>query len=273
MRNNRHLVKVVLISFTLLVSLLFGLPSTGKELKEKEESRPAMQVPIVLYHRFGSEAADSMTVRTSIFESQVKYLMENGYTVIPLRQLVDYRLGRKNGLPTQSVVITVDDGHKSVYTDMFPILRKYRIAATLFLYPSAISNAPYAMTWDQLREIKSSGLVDFQSHTLWHPNFKKDRGRLTPVDYENFVEMQFKKSKERLEKELDTKVDMLAWPFGIYDYELIHKAIETGYVAAFTMERHHSNISDRVMALPRFLITNDTGEKGFGRLLVGPRCS
>ena len=263
--------KKSLITLTLLVSFLLGLPSTWAEFKEKEGSRPG--IPIVLYHRFGPSAADSMTVTTAVFESQMKYLTENDCTVIPLRQLVDYHLGKRQTIPPRSLVITADDGHQSVYTNMFPLLKKYRLPATLFLYPSVISNASYAMTWDQLREMKTSGLVDFQSHTFWHPNFRKDRERLEPLEYENFVKMQFKKSKERLEKELDIRVDMLAWPFGIYDDELIHKAIETGYVAAFTMERHHSNISDNVMSLPRYLITNGSREKAFGRIVAGSPCS
>ncbi len=71
--------------------------------------------------------------------------------------------------------------------------------------------------------------------------------------------MQLKKSKEILEKELNVKVTMLAWPFGIYDGELIKKAVEAGYVAGFTMERHHANLSDNIMALPRYLMVNRDG--------------
>jgi uncharacterized protein (DUF3820 family) len=72
--------------------------------------------------------------------------------------------------------------------------------------------------------------------------------------------MQLKKSKEKLEKELSVRVDMLAWPFGIYEGDLIQKAMETGYVATFTMERHPASNYDNVMALPRYLMTN--GERG-----------
>jgi peptidoglycan/xylan/chitin deacetylase (PgdA/CDA1 family) len=261
------------VTFTLLVLLMMGLPSTKGESMEKEGNPPGTRIPILLYHRFGPSAVDSMTVTTTVFESQLKYLIENGYTVIPLRQLIDYRLGKRQTFPSRSLVITSDDGHQSIYTDMFPLIRKYRLPVTLFLYPSAISNASYALTWDQLKEMKTSGLVDFQSHTLWHPNFKKDRARLKPVEYENFVEIQLRKSKEKLEKELDIKVDMLAWPFGIFDDELIRKAAEAGYVATFTMERHHVNPSDNGMALPRYLITNGDREKAFGRILAGSPCS
>jgi peptidoglycan/xylan/chitin deacetylase (PgdA/CDA1 family) len=176
---------------------------------------------------------------------------------------------------------------------MFPLLKKYLTPVTLFLYPSAISNASYAMTWNQLREIKETGLFDFQSHTFWHPNFKEERKRLKPAEYEDFVEKQFKKSRERLQREFDinpstpqpegrgllrvdperrfstppsktrlgaverVKVDMLAWPFGIYDEWLIRKGIEAGYVAGFTMERRPASPSDNMMALPRYLIVGN----------------
>ena len=228
------------------------------------QAQASVQVPILLYHRFGPVAADSMTVTTALFESHLKYLKDNGYRVIPLRELVDYYLGRREAPPPRSVVITADDGHISVYQEMLPLARRYQSPATLFIYPSAISNAPYAMTWGQLRELKETGMFDLQSHTFWHPNFKKDKKRLTPTEYENLVSMQLRKSKERLEKELNIRVDMLAWPFGIYDDDLIGRAREAGYVATYTMERHPAGTLDKVMALPRYLMTNGDA----GRILT-----
>jgi peptidoglycan/xylan/chitin deacetylase (PgdA/CDA1 family) len=246
---NKILITILFVTLLLVLSPLGLLPAWG-----------TVRVPILLYHRFGPVAADSMTVTTTLFESQLKYLRDNGHKVIPLRELADYYLGKRQAPQPRSVVITVDDGHISVYRDMFPLVKKYHIPVTLFIYPSAISNAPYAMTWGQLREMKETGLFDFQSHTFWHPNFKKDKKTLTPAEYESFVSMQFKRSKEKLEKELNVRVDMLAWPFGIYDDDLIHKAKEAGYVATFTMERHAASTLDHVMALPRYLMTN--GERG-----------
>jgi len=248
--------KTISLIFSVLVLLLSWLPSAKGELRDAKGGSLGIRVPILLYHRFGPVVADSMTVTTTVFESQLKYLRDNSYTVIPLRQLVDYYLGKRLAPPSQSLVITVDDGHKSVYTDLFPFLKKYRIPVTLFLYPSAISNASYAMTWNEVREMKETGLVDLQSHTFWHPNFRNEKKRLKPPEYENFVAMQLKKSKEKLEREFNVKVDMLAWPFGIYDEELVNKAIGTGYVAALSMDRRHTSISDNIMTLPRYLIGN-----------------
>lgn len=227
------------------------------------------RVPILLYHRLGATVADGMTITTPVFESHMKYLRENGYNVIPLRQLVDYLLGKGNAPMPKSVVIVADDAHGSVYTEMLPVIRRYRYPVTVFVYPSAVSNARYAMTWGQLRELRQSGLFDIQSHTYWHPNFKVERRRLLLRAFDRFVTTQLKKSKTRLEAELGGPVDMLAWPFGIYDNYLLGKASEAGYVASFTIERRHVTANESVMKLPRYLLVNADRGKAFARLLEG----
>jgi peptidoglycan/xylan/chitin deacetylase (PgdA/CDA1 family) len=174
-----------------------------------------------------------------------------------------------SGVPADSrfVVLVADDAHISVYTTALPLLKKYNAHMTLFVYPSAVSNASYAMTWDQLRELKSTGLFDFQSHTYWHPNFKKERERLSPADFEKLVHLQLTKPREKLEKELGGKVDLLAWPFGIYDPWLMAKAAEAGYAAAFTIERHPLTRKDHPMALPRYLLADTDRGKAFEAIL------
>jgi peptidoglycan/xylan/chitin deacetylase (PgdA/CDA1 family) len=225
-------------------------------------------IPILVYHRFGPQVADSMTVTTPAFEAHLKYIQNNGYKVIPLGELLDRN---RKGFTSHSrlVVMTADDGHISIYTDALPLIKKYRIPMTLFIYPSAISNASYAMTWEHLRELQQTGLFDFQSHTYWHPNFKKEKQRLPPAEFERLVDMQLKKSRERLEKELNTKIHLLAWPFGIHDPWLMTKAAEAGYEAAFTIERRCAGPEDHRMAIPRFLMTHADQGKVFEKILNG----
>jgi peptidoglycan/xylan/chitin deacetylase (PgdA/CDA1 family) len=227
------------------------------------------RVPILLYHRFGPTVADGMTITTTVFASHMKYLRDNGYTVIPLRQLVDHYRGKAPAPKPKSVVIVEDDAHKSVYSDMLPVIRKYGYPVTIFAYPSAISNAKYAMTWDQLRELKKTGLFDVQSHTYWHPNFKRERKKLSASALDQLVMTQLRKSKARLQTELGGNVDMLAWPFGIYDDYLLAKASEAGYIATFTIDRRHATSSDPVMKLPRYLLVNADSGKAFMQLLEG----
>ena len=245
------------------------LTCAGESSANTGANPAALNVPILLYHRFGPTVADGMTIMTSVFESHLKYLRDNGYKVIPLRQLVDYYLKRGPKPLPKSVVIVVDDGHESVYTCMLPLVRQYFIPVTLFLYPSVISNASYAMTWGQLRELKKTGFFDFQSHTYWHPNFKKDEKRMSRPEYEKSVAMQLNKSKTRLEKELGVHIDMLAWPFGIYNDWLMTKAKEAGYVAAFSIEARHAGEKEGLMKLPRYLMVNANNGRVFDRIMKG----
>ncbi len=209
-----------------------------------------INVPILLYHRFGPTVADSMTTTTRVFESQLQWLKDNQYTVISLRGLINYNRGEGPALPPKSVVITADDGHKSVYTEMLPLVRKYKIPVTLFIYPSAISNASYALTWQQLQELQQTGLFDVQSHTYGHPNFNQDKKKLPPAEYQKMVDTQLGKSKAVLEKKMGTKVDLLAWLFGIYNAELEQAAQKAGYVAAFSIDRRNAGKSEKLMELP-----------------------
>ncbi|MFA6313986.1 MAG: polysaccharide deacetylase family protein [Sterolibacterium sp.] len=223
--------------------------------------------PVVVYHRFGAVASDGMTVRTSAFAAQLEFLKENDFTVVPLRKIVNRVRGGNEPLPDKAVAITVDDGHRSVYTEMLPLVRRYSIPVTLFIYPSAISNASYALTWRQLEELRQSGLFDIQSHTYWHPNFKQERRRLPAGAYRGIVRMQLVKPRQILARRLGINADMLAWPFGIYDDELMAAAGEAGYVAGFTLDRRHPSPADRPLALPRYLITSGVSLREFRRLL------
>ena len=225
--------------------------------------------PILLYHRFGPTVADGMTIKTPVFEEHLKYLRDNGYKVIRLSQLINWKLKKGPPPPPKSVVIVEDDAHKTVYSDMLPLVKKYNVPVTVFIYPSAISNAKYAMTWDQLRALKKTGLFDFQSHTFWHPNFKKDRKKMQTAEFEKSVGTQLLKSKGKIEKELGVKVEMLAWPFGIYDDDLLKRAAGAGYIATFTIERRHVTAAESVTKLPRYLMLNSDQGKAFTQILAG----
>ena len=256
--------------FVLLGLFLLSTVSLAQNLtQQKPAVTQGVNVPILLYHRLGPTVADGMTMKTSVFEEHLKYLRDNGYKVIPLRQLVDWYQKKGPAPAAKSVVIVEDDAHKSVYSDMLPLAKKYNVPVTVFIYPSAISNAKYAVTWDQLRELKKTGLFDFQSHTYWHPNFKKDRKKMSPAEFDKSTTMQLTKSKARIEKELGVKVDMLAWPFGIYDDDLLRRAQAAGYSATFTIERRHATPSESVIKLPRYLLINADQGKAFAQILAG----
>jgi peptidoglycan/xylan/chitin deacetylase (PgdA/CDA1 family) len=232
----------------------------------------APTVAVFVYHRFADTANDSMTVRTATFEAQLRYLHAAGYSLVPLRDILAWREGIDSApaLPPKAVALTVDDGHRSVYDVLLPIALREHLPFTLFVYPSAISNAPYALTWDQLRALRDTGLVDIESHTYWHPNFNVERKRRSLEDYRRFAQWQLTAARRRLEAELGTPVDLLAWPFGIEDDALAQLAAAAGYRAAFALDARLLTRASPLMRLPRFLIVDADTPAGLARRLGEP---
>lgn len=221
-----------------------------------------LAVPILVYHRFGPVRADSMTVTTEHFREQLDLLCKNNFSVIPLSQFLAWRLGRGPAPPPRSVVLTIDDGHLSVYQEARPIIVARHLPVTLFIYPSCISKASYAMSWDQLRELAGTQFFTVQSHTYWHPNFKHDAKRLDALSYKAFVDKQLRLSKAVLQSRFDQPIDVVAWPFGIYDSFVLQRAPAAGYQAGFSIDGRAATLSDPVMSIPRCLVSD---------AYVGPR--
>lgn len=223
-------------------------------------------VPVLAYHRFGEQAVDSMTIRLSTFDAHLAVLQDLRCQVVPMQALIDW-LTRGQPLPDRAVVLTADDGHRSQFEHMAPRLRSFAWEVTLFIYPSAISNASYAMTWDQLRSLQADGFR-VESHTFWHPNFAQERRRLDPASYERFARDQLQRSRERLQRELDRPVRLLAWPFGVSEPLVQQIAHDTGYEAAFSLGNRPTLRSDDRFVLPRYLVTEAMGATQLRHLLM-----
>lgn len=248
-----------------IIFLIFFVLTTSALAENK------INIPILTYHNFDPSIPGSMTITTVKFEAQLKWLKDNGYTVIPLKDVVDYLQGKRTSLPPKPVVVTADDGRVTVYQYMLPIIRKYNIPVTLFIYPSCISRASYALTWDQLKELQKTGLFDIQSHTYWHPNFNQEKKNLSTNEYRKLVHDQLVASKKILEDKLATKITLLAWPYGIYDKYLEQEAAKAGYEMAFSVDDRSANKSENKLAEPRYVILNKYSMKTFIQFITYPK--
>src|SRR5579871_4024725 len=137
--------------FILAVSILFPCISFAHN---------NINIPIILYHNLNPTVPGSMTVTPQKFEANLRLLKDNGFTFIPLKEAVEYLQGKRATLPPKPVVVTADDGWESVYTYMYPIIKKLNIPITLFIYPDSISSGKNFLSWDQLTELKNTGLFD-----------------------------------------------------------------------------------------------------------------
>jgi len=227
------------------------------------------RIPVLCYHQFGEHVSSTLTVSTATLEAQLRSIVDGGFTAVSAHQLVEQRLGLGPTVPDRSVVLTIDDGYKSIYSVFFPLAVKYRMRATIFIYPSAISLLPFALTWEEISEMKASGLIDVQSHSYTHPNLPLEEHVLPGPAFDQFIRRELVLSRQVIEAHVAGSCDLLAWPYGLYDAELKEDARRAGYIAAFGTGRRPASQNDDLMALPRYIITEHIRDASFERVLAG----
>lgn len=228
------------------------------------------QIPILCYHRFGNSCGSPLCVPADIFERQMKYLKENGYRVITPEQLLDFMEFRRR-LPKKSVMITIDDGYRSVYNIAYPILKKFGFTATLFVYTDYVGVSSKAITWDQLRDLKSNGFT-IGSHTVHHSDLSKQGDNESNDAYIKRLRLELKKSKQIIDKQLNQDTFFFAYPFGRANHLAMNMARSAGYRLAATVNRGgnpffaHTHLLRRDQVLKRDMATFKSRLKTFQSL-------
>ena len=142
-------------------------------------------VPILMYHSLLKDGAfqNRFVISPQLLESDLQYLQEHGYTTITMSELIDF-VKKRASLPEKPILLTFDDGYYNNYFYAYPLLQTYRMKAVISVvgkyteeFSLADSNHPnYShLTWDQLKEMQESGLVEIQNHT--YDLHSTDRGR------------------------------------------------------------------------------------------------
>ena len=192
------------------------------------------KVPILLYHDFSKTRSGKMMVLETAFEAQMKYLKENGYHVITLERFLDF-MDFKAQVPEKSVVITIDDGWKSLYSIAYPILKKYHFPATLFVYTDFIGGKK-ALTWDQIKELAHNGF-DIQCHTKTHRYLTKIKDGETFDLFFKSIEEELIHPRKLLRQKLNRDCSCMAYPYGKTSSLVAAMTKKQGYRAAFTVTR------------------------------------
>ena len=196
-------------------------------------------VPVLTYHKLTRNGTpDAMTVREADFEAQMRFLRENGYRVIPLDDLFEFLRFRRQ-IPARSVVITFDDGWRSVYDIAWPILKKYGYPATLFVYTDLIVGSRETLSWEQVRELSRDGL-DIQCHSKTHRYLGRKERKESFRDYFEAVRKEIVESSRILRKHTGREVKYLAYPYGDTNAFVVAMLRREGYRLAFTVERESS---------------------------------
>lgn len=240
-------------------------------------------IPVLMYHHLDHQLNNNVTITPENFENQIKALKEEGYNSITTKQLYDY-LYHGGQLPAKPVLITFDDGYLSNYEEAYPILKKYKTHAEIFVITSRIlendGENPYPnempkMNWAQLQEMKD--YISIGSHT-WDAHYKLDSGNGTQFsaiygpgiingklesreEYEKRVMNDFLQSKKMIKEKLGYEPIAISYPFGSRSQQTEMLAKKAGFQLAFVIGNKRIRKGDHVLSLSRITVNgNDSAE-------------
>jgi peptidoglycan/xylan/chitin deacetylase (PgdA/CDA1 family) len=194
-------------------------------------------VPVLCYHNLAPQSKGRMILAAKVFEEQMRYLKNQGYRVINLREFVEF-VSLKRQLPKRSVLLTFDDGYRSFSQYALPVLKELGFTATLFVYTDYVGAGGNAFTWDELKKLQQDGF-DVQAHSKSHGDMLRG-GTEPPNEYDRRLEAELALPRALFQKYLGAAPDILAYPYGRQDDAVVRRTRERGYAAAFTVRRQSS---------------------------------
>ena len=197
-------------------------------------------VSVIMYHNFVSDEDlkngiefDEYAMSPSDFEQDLIWLKENGYVTITSAELL-YFLENKEPLPKKAVILSIDDGSWGVYTNAWPLLKKYGMKADFNVIGAQIDTtwellhsggtregepAPYC-TWEELIEMQASGAINICSHTYGMHIYNKEKrvgmSMMKNETYEEFaqaVKKDYQLALSCMEGWLGSMTETVAYPY------------------------------------------------------------
>ena len=165
-----------------------------------------ISIPVLMYHQIRHNATALDRVTPTSFSQQMDFLHKNGFSTITLNDYDQWRRGRKE-IPMRPVIITFDDGWRSVYEEALPVMKKYGFKGTeniIIAYMNRSKGGDSYMHEDMLHELRREGW-DLQSHGLTHVD-------MLQFNEERFTD-QLRESKTVLRETFNISVFSFIFPF------------------------------------------------------------
>jgi poly-beta-1,6-N-acetyl-D-glucosamine N-deacetylase len=248
------------------------------------------------------QSPDETAIDDSTLAEVFAWLQYNGYHPVSLQQIVDARAGGKP-LPAQPVLLTFDDGYRSAYTKVFPLLKRYNYPALFALVTSWLDvpegqlvhwgdkPAPREnfLLWPEAAEMARSGLVEFASHTdamhtgvLANPQgnmlpsaathrYDPKTGRYEDDDtYVRRIEADLRRSREIIETRTGARVRATVWPYGAYNTAALEASKRAGMPITFTLDDGANTPAVPLTRIRRALAAYDNQAPEYAQLLRNP---
>lgn len=192
-----------------------------------------VRLPILMYHYIepwpptASALRQNLTVRPEDFAAQMAYLHEQGYSTLSLYDLME-ALALGKTLPERAVVLTFDDGYRSLMDYAVPEMQKYNFTGTVFVITELMDREFEAyLTWPQAEALYAQGWK-IEPHTKTHDELA-GQGR-------DFQLYQLLGSMQTVEAHIGVAPRFFCYPAGKYDAVTLQLARELNLWGAVTTE-------------------------------------
>lgn len=188
-------------------------------------------VPVLCFHQLrehtgaDSAYARSITTPPATFAAQLRAMKDAGYEAVSGTALVDFLEFGAPALPPRPVLLTFDDGAISHYSVALPVLRDLGWVGTFFPMTVVLNKRDW-LSHDHLREMDAAGMT-IGAHTWDHQRLDR-----LPADQWG---TQAVEPRADLATILGHDVDLLAYPYGVWNQEALIRVAEAGYRAAFQL--------------------------------------
>ncbi len=225
--------------------------------------REHTRVSVLGYHDFSrTRAATQMCLNTDEFRRHLEYIRKEGLTVISMQEFLEWRHGKRK-LPAHCVLITIDDGWRSVYTDAYPILKEFAYPFTIFIYTGFISGKGDSMSVAMIQEMQRNGAtVGSHSATHAYPSEWKEALKNGTELMDRMLEKEIKNSKLTLDKNFGT-VNTYCYPGGFVMQEMLDKMPSYGYSAAFTVLPGKVSVQEDTWQIHRYIVFGNDNNRIF----------
>ncbi len=226
----------------------------------------SQSAPILMYHYIRPKPGpddplgQSLSVEPQEFAREMDWLASHGFTTLTLAEYGEARAAHYL-LPLRPVVLTFDDGYRDFYINAWPILLAHHFKATVFVITGVVGTPQY-MTWDMLRELDRSGLVEVAGHSVHHLD-------LTQLNASALVS-EVTGCARAITQELGHSPVSFAYPAGRVNDAVVSAVRAAGFQFAVTTKPGAADTSDPLWLLPRLRVRGDATLDEFAALLSPP---
>jgi len=201
----------------------------------------------IMYHRFNESKYPSTNISMEIFEKHIDIISNSDFNFYHPKNFLDEFDSPKK---KKKVLLTIDDGFKSFYTEAWPYLKKKKIPFILFISTEPVGKNGY-MTWSEIKEIDSTefAMIGHHSHTHDYLIDKTHREFIDDIEIANKLFLN----------NLGYVPPIFSYPFGEYS-QLMKNYVSKNFKLSFLQYSGVIDINKDKFELPRFPINEKYGE-------------